>query len=86
MIFLNYEQRIRSNPREDRWNNAFSDDVERANDGHKACIDRKAIIVIEHLIQASDVSHTKQPLAHLHQVECDFSVQGLQGSGKGRFN
>lgn len=43
--------------RKDRWNVAFlSDDT----NGKQHDINRKATIVIEHLIQASDVSHTMQ--------------------------
>jgi hypothetical protein len=43
--------------RSDRWERAFS----QINDSnHKLNVDRKATIVIEHLIQASDVSHTMQ--------------------------
>jgi hypothetical protein len=42
--------------RNSRWEKAFSDRLEDADD----VIDRKATIVIEHLIQASDVAHTMQ--------------------------
>jgi hypothetical protein len=40
-----------------RWDKAFKDP---AIDATKESIDRKATIVIEHLIQASDVAHTMQ--------------------------
>jgi len=41
-----------------RWEKAFSSDA--TEESSKDAIDRKATIVIEHLIQASDVSHTMQ--------------------------
>ncbi|CAJ1960174.1 unnamed protein product [Cylindrotheca closterium] len=44
--------------RKNRWETAFSGAVE--NDNSTLNDDRKATIVIEHLIQASDVSHTMQ--------------------------
>ena len=44
--------------RDARWEKAFSDDA--TLDESKKAVDRKATIVIEHLIQASDVSHTMQ--------------------------
>jgi 3'5'-cyclic nucleotide phosphodiesterase len=42
-----------------RWTNAFSERV-NVNDSIRDQVNRKATIVIEHLIQASDVSHTMQ--------------------------
>lgn len=47
--------------REQRWENAFSSEAE--NTDKEYARDRKATIVIEHLIQASDISHTMQ---HFH--------------------
>ena len=44
--------------RNGRWKKAFAKDAE--NDASRATVNRKATIVIEHLIQASDVSHTMQ--------------------------
>jgi 3'5'-cyclic nucleotide phosphodiesterase len=49
--------------RKTRWNTAFADsnninDTDHTNDEY--VMDRKATIVIEHIIQASDVSHTMQ--------------------------
>jgi class 3 adenylate cyclase len=45
--------------RKARWNRAFADDtVHHENAGQ--LVNRKATIVIEHLIQASDVAHTMQ--------------------------
>lgn len=49
--------------RNDRWERAFSsvdDDSCCTMGSQKTQIDRKAMIVIEHLIQASDVAHTMQ--------------------------
>lgn len=48
-----------NNKRKARWNLAFSDETKelRASDDDR---NRKATIIIEHLIQASDVSHTMQ--------------------------
>lgn len=42
-----------------RWDKVFSESA-TSEDGCQVAIDRKATIVIEHLIQASDVSHTMQ--------------------------
>jgi class 3 adenylate cyclase len=44
--------------RKSRWQKAFHD--ASTNDGSRTDINRKATIVIEHLIQASDVAHTMQ--------------------------
>merc|ERR1711977_650312 len=51
--------------RKERWNKAFNIDTSRSednegNDSAEIIRDRKATIVLEHLIQASDVSHTMQ--------------------------
>ena len=43
-----------------RWDKAFSEYVEDQDQSKKAAADRKATIFVEHLIQASDVSHTMQ--------------------------
>eukprot|EP00980_Cylindrotheca_fusiformis_P015000 scaffold4117_cov97-Cylindrotheca_fusiformis.AAC.7 len=45
--------------RKDRWETAFDSTAETTDDGVES-EDRKATIVIEHLIQASDVAHTMQ--------------------------
>ena len=42
-----------------RWEKAFSESA-RVDDDPHAAVNRKATIVIEHLIQASDVAHTMQ--------------------------
>jgi hypothetical protein len=46
--------------RNNRWAKAFSDDARAHEESKVDAVDRKANIVIEHLIQASDVSHTIQ--------------------------
>ncbi len=49
--------------REDRWDAAFSPDSEgriREDESDRVMANRKATIVIEYLIQASDVAHTMQ--------------------------
>lgn len=49
--------------RKERWNKAFNIDISQHNQGSDSAEiirDRKATIVLEHLIQASDVSHTMQ--------------------------
>lgn len=46
--------------RNDRWDRAFSKDSIGSEQTSKENINRKATIVIEHLIQASDVAHTMQ--------------------------
>jgi hypothetical protein len=46
--------------RNNRWDKAFSDCARGHIDSKEDAVDRKATIVIEHLIQASDISHTMQ--------------------------
>ncbi|CAB9514386.1 Receptor-type guanylate cyclase gcy [Seminavis robusta] len=46
--------------RKNRWNEAFSENALDDGSNRDLEVDRKATIVIEHLIQASDVSHTMQ--------------------------
>jgi len=46
--------------RNQRWEKAFSSDVVDKNETNQNKINRKATIVLEHLIQASDVCHTMQ--------------------------
>lgn len=43
-----------------RWTKAFSEDAIKEEDADVCRVNRKATIVIEHLIQASDVAHTMQ--------------------------
>jgi hypothetical protein len=46
--------------RNNRWEKAFADGASGNEESKVDAVDRKATIVIEHLIQASDVSHTMQ--------------------------
>lgn len=46
--------------RKNRWEKAFSSNVVQSADEQREDVNRKATIVIEHLIQASDVAHTMQ--------------------------
>ena len=46
--------------RKDRWASAFSQNPVDSTTSPSLDVNRKATIVIEHLIQASDVSHTMQ--------------------------
>ena len=43
-----------------RWDKAFSGEVPQTEEEVTAAVNRKATIVLEHIIQASDVSHTMQ--------------------------
>jgi hypothetical protein len=43
-----------------RWEKAFHPNDANQNESRRDAVNRKATIVIEHLIQASDVSHTMQ--------------------------
>lgn len=54
--------------RNDRWDKAFSSDFQEPD---RDRVNRKATIVIEHLIQASDVAHTMQ---HWH-VYCKWNAK-----------
>lgn len=49
--------------RKERWNKAFAEDVELEDENTENIINRKATIVIEHLIQASDIAHTMLVIA-----------------------
>ena len=46
--------------RKARWNKAFAEGAAALQEDSQTTINRKATIVIEHLIQASDVAHTMQ--------------------------
>ena len=46
--------------RNNRWDAAFAKTEQPLDDDNRRAINRKATIVIEHLIQASDVAHTMQ--------------------------
>jgi 3'5'-cyclic nucleotide phosphodiesterase len=56
--------------RRNRWNKAFDESQPNESRGSHADINRKATIVIEHLIQASDVAHTMQHVSRstFHRV------------------
>ena len=56
--------------RNGRWDKAFIKEAGDSRADERAKVNRKATIVIEHIIQASDISHTmQQPLACVSQVE-----------------
>ena len=66
--------------RKERWNKAFSG--ENADDeDEQVAVNRKATIVIEHLIQASDVSHTMQHW-HVYRKWNEWLFQELYKSYK----
>ena len=46
--------------RNNRWEKAFAETLDAVEESSRDAINRKATIVIEHLIQASDISHTMQ--------------------------
>ena len=46
--------------RNNRWDKAFHKEADQLRENPIDAVNRKATIVIEHLIQASDVSHTMQ--------------------------
>lgn len=52
--------------RNDRWDKAFHEDKEKFESSREN-INRKATIVLEHLIQASDIAHTMQHW-HVYRV------------------
>ena len=57
--------------RKARWNTAFSEETKDTD--ANLTVNRKATIVIEHLIQASDISHTMQHWkVYLHWNKCFF--------------
>ena len=53
--------------RNNRWETAFSGEIPESED---RAVNRKATIVIEHIIQASDIGHTMQ-------VGCQITVSCL---------
>ena len=67
--------------RNKRWETAFSKqqpDSEEPRD----TMNRKATIVIEHLIQASDVGHTMQPWIIYRKVNCLSLVVMVKNSSE----
>ena len=61
--------------RKARWQVAFSEE-EELEEPPEVTVNRKATIVIEHLIQASDISHTMQ---HWHIYSKWVSSSGSAG-------
>ena len=55
-----------------RWDRAFSQTTRGFNDGNT--VNRKATIVIEHLIQASDVAHTSKLKSTTMEGLCNSPV------------
>ena len=51
-----------------RWESAFKESQRDLTEAGQVAVNRKATIVIEHLIQASDVAHTMQ----VGIFGCDF--------------
>jgi 3'5'-cyclic nucleotide phosphodiesterase len=56
--------------RNSRWDKAFNGLEDGKVEEEHNSVNRKATIVIEHLIQASDVSHTMQHVRFVHTSEC----------------
>lgn len=54
-----FDAELRSS-RNDRWKSAFEESAPTERISQKAIGDRKATVIIEHLMQASDVVHTMQ--------------------------
>ena len=46
--------------REERWKKAFDSEESHFEEDERDSVNRKATIILEHIIQASDVSHTMQ--------------------------
>jgi len=62
--------------RNKRWDKAFSGSISEGPEDDQTATNRKATIVIEHLIQASDVSHTMQHVRlMLTFPSCSFCSQ-----------
>lgn len=57
---LTDDSSCRKELRNARWTKAFSESAAAVSESGKDAIDRKATIVIEHIIQASDIAHTMQ--------------------------
>ena len=67
--------------RKDRWIKAFSETVE---DDPSTAVNRKATIVLEHLIQASDVAHTMQHWHIYRKWNGRFFAEVYQAYDEGR--
>lgn len=66
-----------------RWTTAFSD-KSNVQDSMRDQINRKATIVIEHLIQASDVSHTMQHWHSYRKWNERFFIECYEAYRNGR--
>ncbi|KAL3911038.1 MAG: hypothetical protein SGARI_001837, partial [Bacillariaceae sp.] len=69
--------------RKARWEAAFMDQAE--GDFSQLAVNRKATIVIEHLIQASDVVHTMQHWVS-SQDKCSVALQSMKGGSNRSFS
>lgn len=69
--------------RDARWAKAFSNSIIK-DDNPKDSINRKATIVIEHLIQASDISHTMQHWHVYRQWNEKFFFECMKAYMEGR--
>ena len=71
MMASNIMDKDLKNLRNERWEKAFSESA--VQESEQIHMNRKAMIVIEHLLQASDVAHTMQHW-HIYQKwnECLF--------------
>jgi Adenylate and Guanylate cyclase catalytic domain/3'5'-cyclic nucleotide phosphodiesterase len=67
-----------------RWDQAFAEGGDGAYESPKDAIDRKATIVIEHLIQASDVCHTMQHWHVYHKWNSRLFSEMYQAYASGR--
>jgi len=75
--------------RKERWNKAFNIDISRSkhnpgSDSAAIIRDRKATIVLEHLIQASDVSHTMQHWHVYHKWNENLFLEMYHAYKQGR--
>ena len=68
--------------RNGRWDKAFKKEHRSNNDNKRDAVNRKATIVIEHIIQASDISHTMQ---HWQVYRKWVSLQSLLHKVEGSF-
>ena len=68
--------------RNGRWDKAFKKEHLSNNDNKRDAVNRKATIVIEHIIQASDISHTMQ---HWQVYRKWVSLQSLLHKVEGSF-
>ena len=56
-----------------RWKKAFKiEDMGNRSESEQDSVNRKATIVIEHLIQASDVAHTMQHVSYGGKLSMSF--------------